>query len=117
MIYLYIAAAIFLAYYVRRFWLAPWARYVRHSVVKASAPIVSAFLTVKRVHWYPPFLEYEETWHSNCRDNWGRTWFRESDGAQAANTMSFVLPDRASRLTAMLEAARAREVETEELAE
>ena len=116
MIYLYTSAALFGVYYLRKFWLAPWARYVRHSIA-TSKQGQHVFLTVKRVRWYPPFLEYEETWHSNSFAYGGdRIWGREHDGADDGRKSVFAI-ERSSPLSAILLAAIGREAELEELAE
>lgn len=105
MTYLYIFGAAFAVYYFRRYWLTPWARYVSHSSTKRN----DNFLTVKHVAWYPPFLDQEVTYH-NFRGDW-------------ANVSTGNVPWGASykhefhqlALDGILQAAVARDIETEEI--
>ncbi len=103
MIYKIIFGALFMVYYLRKYWLNPWATYVSHSDTKTG----HTFLTVKHVHWYPPFLEYNEVYHHSR----GTVWSSEKTGR---------IPDdsdlnRQVKLTNIYLVAKARLEELEEL--
>lgn len=88
---------------------APWATYVRHSAATSKYGY-HVFLTVKRTRWYPPFLSYEETWHSNETIYPGSmVWQREHDGAPDGEYNLFAI-SRRDQLSSILWAAIGREV-------
>ncbi len=64
--FLIVSAIVFVIYYLRRYWLTPWARFVSFTSTKRG----DWFLTVKHVHWYPPFLDYEATYHLYNKGCW-----------------------------------------------
>lgn len=110
MIYAIVFGALFLVYYLRKYWLSPWATYVSHTRTKAG----DTFLTVKHVHWYPPFLEHQETYHTSTEG----VWANERTGVLCKKRdWTDMIPSRDERrmLTAMVRIAEARKVELEEL--
>lgn len=101
---LLIAAIAFAIYYFRRYWLTPWGTYVSHSETKAG----DVFLVVRHVHWYPPFLDFERTYHGSGIHSWSE---EKSGNLLRANGTN----DPQSRLDAMLVAAKARQAELDEI--
>lgn len=105
------AGPLLLLWWLRAWLLTPWASYVNHDKTKDG----KVFMTVRRVHWYPPFSKYDERWFSADREGrHGRTWTRETDGATATSGAEF-LPNRAPKLSGMFDAADARVNLTEEI--
>ncbi|HEY2406338.1 MAG TPA: hypothetical protein VGI10_10055 [Polyangiaceae bacterium] len=115
--------AAWFAWAARRLFLTPWATYVRHTVVKSTVKkdnvpryvgskepttttvqVAAYLITVTRVHWYPPYLNFSETWASHD----GKTWAREGDGVQASAWQN-------TRLSNAISIAVLRELETEQL--
>lgn len=106
-------------WWARRWLLIPWARYMSHSVVPAAKPkpgckpeLRQWFITVRHVHWYPPFADFDRTyrsfWTKNSPYEGEYWWAAEVSGEQISG-------DHDSYLTAMCRIADARQLETEEL--
>lgn len=106
-LYLYAAGIAFVIYYFRRYWLSPWGVYIRHTETKSGG----VFMTVRHVRWYPPFLNFERTFH---RANSSSLWVEESSGWCPGSGGEFSA-NRQGRLVNMLAVAKSREAETEEL--
>lgn len=103
----------------------PWGRYVTHSAVpraeKAKPSYGAAketepkqwFITVRHVHWWPPFADYDVTYRSfyqktglySAERYW---WASEVTGRTISN-------ERDGMLTAMVMIADTRFEETEEM--
>jgi len=102
-------------YYIRKYWMSPWARYVSHIVTKENG----YFLTVKHVHWYPPFLEYEATYHRFPNKEYMHTvrhWANTETGYVPNGTdATYSHSGRQLKLDGILQAAIARDAETREL--
>lgn len=77
----------------KRYLLTPWARYVEHSPVtsekkqyRVADETKQWFLTVRHVHWYPPFSDYDVTYRSFTSAANNRYWWAaEATGAQVSN--------------------------------
>jgi len=100
-------------WWARRWLLTPWARYVSHE----KCPVLNTdkerdhqpwFMTVRHVHWYPPFTDYEVTYRSFRSDRWHTFWAREGTG-------SLLLEGQCRLLDNQLIIAESRVRETEEL--
>lgn len=109
MIYLYAIGAACALYYFRRFWVTPWARFVRHSSTKTAGD----FLTVRHVRWYPPFLDFECTYHRGMGRN--RHWVDVDSGRVPFGSREFGHEFHQLTLDGMLDAAWARQIETDEI--
>jgi|SRR6478609_1187354 len=117
MVYLIGAAAVFLVYYIRRYWMSPWATYISHSETRRNG----VFLTVRHVAWYPPFLSYDETYHQAHREDYNtRTinWSNSRTGTIPLGCPKYSYDDQSChqrQLSCMLKSAQARSAEIEEI--
>lgn len=110
--YAALAAILPAAYYVRRYWLTPWARFVSLTETKKNG----AFLTVKHVNWYPPFLDRVATYHRAENPLYSlSSWANAETGQVPWGAESYGHEFHQRQLDGLLQAARARNAETEEL--
>jgi len=111
-----------LLWWARRWLLTPWARYVSHTTepgqeakvvnyVMREATRTNWFLTVRHVHWWPPFSDYDVTYRSFISSDLYTTryWWASE------NTGETVSEQRDNMLTSMAKIADYRARETEEM--
>jgi hypothetical protein len=96
-------------WWARRWLVTPWGRYVTSVPAPTDDKRPHYFITVRHVHWWPPFSDYDVTYRSfwyTAQDCY--YWAEERTGAT-------ILDERDRQLTRMVRAAESRAKETEEI--
>lgn len=105
-------------WWARRRLFTPWARFVSYCRLppeKKPGGQRHWFVTVKRVHWYPPFGDYLETYRSFAKTG-GRYWWAGDSYCWAEEVTGHQVSDgRDAQLTAMCMIADSRADELDEM--